>query len=844
VNPSNTLSPEQQERVQRAIEEAQRGAAVFTCPPGHPLAAEHALMDAVIREIQLQRVFLRPEWHQTAAGQRIVRAAPREQVAVMHAALERTVWAAQQAAREGLLLGSLNFLNGWIARWLLGEGELPLGTDDRRRIAETLLGLGSFLNLHVPFDEAVARIAEGFGEPGADEVLRPGVLRLRKLLIPLACHELRYRPLIAMLEAALLRGRTSFVDLFEPWAARVADEVEAMDEAGRAPWMALLAHLQGLSSARPSGKWMKVCSGLVAAVGADEVRSRVHGWIDAMRDGADEPMTERNADLARGLAWCLVALGGDGDARAVGDMALLCATKIPGIGQRSARVANACIGALGEMAGDAAMAQVTRLRAKVKYAQTQLLIDRALLAAAARRALTPGEVEELAAPGFGMDEPGVLREELGEWTAELRVTGTTGVETSWVGPGGKRQKSAPSVLAESHGEALKQLKKTAKEIQDALAAQRARLEALPMEGRAIPFAAWRERYLDHPLLAGMCRRLVWRFEDEGGARPGAWLDGALVDAVDRSLEGLGDGTRVRPWHPIGATVEEIAAWRAWLDRHGVTQPYKQAHREVYRLTDAERDTRVYSNRFAAHVLRQHQLAALSRGRGWSYQMQGAYDSWSAPTLRLPSVGLQVELWVNPVEGAGAESASGVWTYVTTDQVRFPDAAELPVPLETVPPLAFSEAMRDVDLFVGVASVGTDPTWEDGGPHGFGAYWTEFAFGGLSASAETRRDVLQRLLPRLRIAGVCSLDDRFLEVRGTLRTYRIHLGSGNVMMEPGSQYLCIVPDMRASAGSGWSAVPLPFEGDTILTLILSKAFLLADDTRITDRVILRQIGSSV
>jgi hypothetical protein len=835
VNDWQTYSTDQQERVQRAIEEAQRNAAVFTCAPDDLFAAEHALLDSLIRECQLSRS---SEWHQTAAGQSIVRAAPRERVAVMHAALERTVWAAQQAAREGLLLGSPNFLNGWIARWLLGEGELSLGTADLLRITETLLALGSFLNLHVPFDEAVARIAEGFGEPGADEVLRPGALRLRKLLVRIGS-----RAPAAVLEAAMLRGRTSFVNVFEPWAARVADEVEAMDEAERAPWMAMLAHLQGLSSARPSAKWGRACSALVAAVGADEVRTRVHGWIDAMRDGTDEPMEERNADLARGMAWCLVELGGDEDARALGDMALLCATKIPGIGQRSVKVANACISALGEMAGDAAMAQVTRLRAKVKYAQTQVLIDRALLTAAARRGLTPDEVEELAAPGFGMDEPGVLREELGEWTAELRVTGTTGVETSWVGPGGKRQKSAPSALAESHGEALKQLKKTAKEMQDALAAQRARLEALPMEGRTIPFAAWRERYLDHPLLAGMCRRLIWRFEDEGVARSGAWLDGALVDADDRPLDDLGDGTRVRPWHPIAAAVEEIAAWRAWLDRHGVTQPYKQAHREVYRLTDAERETRVYSNRFAAHVLRQHQLAALARGRGWSYQMQGAYDSWSAPTLRLPPVGLVAELWVNPVEGPGAESASGVWMYMTTDQVRFLDAAELAVPLETVPPLAFSEAMRDVDLFVGVASVGTDPAWEDGGPHGFGAYWTEFAFGGLSASAETRRDVLRRLLPRLRIAGVCSLDDRFLEVRGTLRTYRIHLGSGNVMMEPGSQYLCIVPDKRASAGPGWSTIPLPFEGDTLLSLILSKAFLLADDARITDRVILHQIHSS-
>jgi hypothetical protein len=440
-----------------------------------------------------------------------------------------------------------------------------------------------------------------------------------------------------------------------------------------------------------------------------------------------------------------------------------------------------------------------------------------------------------------MDAPGVLRQEVEDWTAEVRVTGTTSVETAWISPDGARQKSVPAALkAGGHGEALKAVKKAEKEIPDALAAQRARIEALPMEGRAIPYAAWRERYVDHPLLAEMCRRLLWRFETHGATSSGGWLEGEMVDVDDRPLR-LDDSTRVRPWHPIDATVQEVEAWRAWLERHGVTQPFKQAHREVYRITDAELNTLVYSNRFAGHVLRQHQLAALARGRGWHYQLQGSYDRWSAPTLRLPALGLRVEFWVDAVEGDGAAAESGVARYVTTDQVRFVNAADQPVSLEAVPPLAFSEAMRDVDLFVGVSSVGTDPTWADGGTVGAPGYWTEFAFGDLSATARTRREVLQRLLPRLRIAGVCSLEDRFLVVRGELRTYRIHLGSGNVLMEPGSAYLCIVPDRSPSAaGREADALKLPFEGDALMSVILSKAFLLAADTRITDRTILRQI----
>src|SRR5690606_40338405 len=58
---------------------------------------------------------------------------------------------------------------------------------------------------------------------------------------------------------------------------------------------------------------------------------------------------------------------------------------------------------------------------------------------------------------------------------------------------------------------------------------------------------------------------------------------------------------------------------------------------------------------------------------------------------------------------------------------------------------------------------------------------------------TRREVLVRVLPRMaKLAGRWELGERFLTVRGDLRTYKIHLGSGNILMEPNDQYLCIVP----------------------------------------------------
>jgi hypothetical protein len=238
------------------------------------------------------------------------------------------------------------------------------------------------------------------------------------------------------------------------------------------------------------------------------------------------------------------------------------------------------------------------------------------------------------------------------------------------------------------------------------------------------------------------------------------------------------------------------------------------------------------------------------------------DADYPPAYRLlPQWNLRAEYWV---EGAGSEygrdtNESGTYLYLATDQVRFyaitapqlhahaggggyrryNQAVEEPLPLDQVPPLVFSEIMRDVDLFVGVASVGNDPNWSDGGPGGqYRDYWQSYSFGELSATAQTRKTLLERLIPRLKIADKCTLTDRFLVVRGSKRTYKIHLGSGNILMEPNDQYLCIVPKQTVAGGE---RVHLPFEGDSTLSIILSKAFLLADDAKIIDPTITSQLA---
>jgi len=91
-------------------------------------------------------------------------------------------------------------------------------------------------------------------------------------------------------------------------------------------------------------------------------------------------------------------------------------------------------------------------------------------------------------------------------------------------------------------------------------------------------------------------------------------------------------------------------------------------------------------------------------------------------------------------------------------------------------------MRDVDLFVSVASIGNDPEWGTRPNAPFLDYWNNISLGELSSSGQQRRQILEGRLPKLAIRDRCRLEDGHLWVRRDRATYKIHLGSGSVPIE--------------------------------------------------------------
>ncbi|WP_299444124.1 DUF4132 domain-containing protein [uncultured Aquimarina sp.] len=668
-----------------------------------------------------------------------------------------------------------------------------------------------------------------------------------------------------LFEGANEEGRTPPYALPDDRLAAVINpEITELSSEDRDHWYALFHLFAKVTGSKPSQKFSKSSSQLVDQIGIPSYKSRVHTWLEfavSLKEiekqhshtydnghvynySSYEFVHEKNLLFLKGLVWSMAKFHDSKTLDLVAKLTDRSFKKIPGVGPTAAGVGNACIYVLGNTRGLEGISHLSRLKLKIKQNNTKKLIEKYIETSSEKLGVSTAEVEELSIPDFGLTL-GAKSYMFDEYTLQLTIEGLGKVALSWIKPDGKTQKSVPSFVKDSakHKLLLKKAKDDVAQIKKYSSAQRDRIDRSYLHDRVWTYESFEKFYHNHGLVSYISRDLIWQFELDGTYQSALYHEDQWTDVQGTAINTITNETKVRLWHPIYVSIEEVVAWRNRLENLEIKQTLKQAYREVYILTDAEITTKTYSNRMAAHLLKQHQFNALTAIRGWRYSLLGCYDDGrdgEVAKIPIKTHGLEAQFWINEIYADDAFNDAGIWDYVATDQVRFIDTTkDEVVDLIDVDKIVFSEIMRDVDLFVGVASVGNDPEWRDnGGLPQYRDYWTSFSFGELTEVAKTRKDILEKIVPRLKINKVASIEGKFLRIKGTKRTYKIHIGSTNILMEPNDQYLCIVPARGKDKNT--DNIFLPFEGDKGLSVVLSKAFLLAEDDKITDTTILSQI----
>ncbi|GFZ82870.1 hypothetical protein GCM10008018_30980 [Paenibacillus marchantiophytorum] len=380
--------------------------------------------------------------------------------------------------------------------------------------------------------------------------------------------------------------------------------------------------------------------------------------------------------------------------------------------------------------------------------------------------------------------------------------------------GGKAQKSVPGALLKD--EFVLAMKETQKELKDQYARAKLSFEQAMENGTRFT-AQELGAIIRNPVIAPLVRHLVWM--DAAGAETGEGIIGYLQEPdqgadtftlrqPDGSLLTLQSDAELLLAHPVHLYAS--GCWSEFqrdLFVRQVKQPFKQVFREYYRLNADETAAVTLSRRYAGHQVQPQRTVALLRGRTWTVDYEEGLQKVYYKENLIARMYAMAD-WFTPadIEPPTLETVQ-FFNRETMEEVK----------LAEVPPVIFSEVMRDIDLIVSVAHAGgVDPEASH-------------------STVEMRIAIAQELLMLLKVDNV-RLEGSHAHVAGKLGEYTVHMGSG-IVHKKGTGALTILPVHSQSRGRLF----LPFvDSDPRTAEIMSKLLLLAEDSKMKDPSILAML----
>lgn len=367
---------------------------------------------------------------------------------------------------------------------------------------------------------------------------------------------------------------------------------------------------------------------------------------------------------------------------------------------------------------------------------------------------------------------------------------------------GKKLKSIPAKYRKEKG--VLKLKESVKTLKDQYRRTRKSLEEAMCRGDYFTPDEI-TMLLGHPVVAPMMKNLVFLTENKKGI--GYPAEGVLVHPSGTQYE-----TQSKNMLCI-AHCTDLYRSGLWSDfqrdclQQERVQPFKQIYREMYLPTEDEKQQVTISKRYAGHQVNPKQTVALLKGRGWTVDYEeGLQKVYHKENFIVRLYALADWFTPSDVEPPTLETI----TFYKRDSYE-------KMPFEEVQERIFSEIMRDVDLVVSVAHVGgVDPEISH-------------------STIEMRRALATETTTLLGLSNVVSKGNH-LHIKGSVGQYSVHLGSGVVHRLPGG-YVSVIPVHSQHKGRLF----LPFvDDDPKSAEVLSKMLLLAEDDKIKDPTILRQL----
>ena len=320
--------------------------------------------------------------------------------------------------------------------------------------------------------------------------------------------------------------------------------------------------------------------------------------------------------------------------------------------------------------------------------------------------------------------------------------------------------------------------------------------------------------IENPVAGPILRTLVFveKKEGEKKRRSGYFSEKGLLTPEGKAVPVNGD-TVLQVAHPIDLFYEgTLEAYQRGcyedIDSGIVRkQPFKQLFREFYVKQPDELEQRK-SRMFAGYQVHPLKALACLKEQGWRADVEEGIQKVCYGENII--AGIRVLSDLITLENLETPSIEWIEFY---DRMNHKDML-----IMDVPEVVYSEIMRDADLAVSVAYVGgTDPET-------------------CRSTIEMRKVIAEYNLSLFGLGNV-EFTKNHAQIKGKRGAYTVHMGSGVVHKKGGPRiYIKAVPAQRRSR------IFLPFiDEDPKTAQIMSEIILFAQDDKIKDPDILRQIG---
>ncbi|MCI9374101.1 MAG: DUF4132 domain-containing protein [Lachnospiraceae bacterium] len=368
---------------------------------------------------------------------------------------------------------------------------------------------------------------------------------------------------------------------------------------------------------------------------------------------------------------------------------------------------------------------------------------------------------------------------------------------------GRLLKSVPARYKKN--ETVLQLQDMVKQLKEQYSRTKQMMEQAMEDKTAFEVWEFLELY-QNPVARPITETLVVRTTEEPNPKIGFLTKEGILDASG-ALHPVSTDEKLFIAHPFD--LYQSGHWHEYqkqLFEKQIKQPFKQVFRELYVKLEEELE-KEESMLFSGNQIQPVKTVGALRSRRWVAD----YDDGLQKIYYKENIVARIYAMADWFSPSDTEAP-------TLEYVVFSDRKSgKPLPIKDIPDIIYSEVMRDVDLAVSVAHAGgVDPETSH-------------------STIEMRQAIVACSLSLFRTKNV-RLEGSHAIIDGKLGQYTVHLGSG-VVHQIGNSMLFVVPVHSQHRGR----IFLPFVDDDPKTAeIMSKILLFAEDGKIKDPNILRQI----